>query len=160
MKTKEIVSELKEWSGELGITPVSDDGLPSMNYVLKVGSQFDEMGFEEMDEALDKVSAYQAYIASQKGSLESLLGLLKRDYDQQLHTATEKLTGGKKFRTYEERKALAINMSGALQKKGLKVARVQARFDRIKDLPRTIETRLLVLRKIYERKVNEDRCQG
>ncbi len=160
MSIKEIVSELTDWSGEMGLTPLSKDGLPDLNYVLSIGSKFDDLGFEEMDEAVDKVSSYCVYVASQKSSFESMLGLLKRKFDQRLHTATDKLIGGKKFRTYEERKAVAINMDHKLQAMSLKIAKLQAKFDRIRDLPRTIESRLVVLRKIYERRVNEDRFQN
>lgn len=144
----------------MGLTPLSKDGLPDLNYVLSIGSKFDDLGFEEMDEAVDKVSSYCVYVASQKSGFESMLGLLKRKFDQRLHTATDKLIGGKKFRTYEERKAVAINMDHKLQKMSLKIAKLQAKFDRIRDLPRTIESRLVVLRKIYERRVNEERFQN
>ncbi len=158
MKIKKMTTELRAWSEDLGLI-TSESSVPDLDYIISIGSKFDDLGFSEMDEVIDKVSAYLVYVAAQKSSVESTLNLLSRAFDHQLHTSTEKLIDGKKYRTYDERRALAINMSGDLQVKEARVAKLRAQYDRLKDIPRVIESRLIVLRRIYDRRVNEDRSQ-
>jgi len=110
-----------------------------------------------MDEVLEKISAYMVYLAAQKSRIAEQLEVVKTVFDQRLNTATERLTNSRKFRTYGERKALCLRTSSKLQEMEQKVVKLSAKLKRLEELPRVVNDRLFTLRRIYERRVYEQR---
>jgi hypothetical protein len=156
MTLKEDINEVERWGEDLGLTALVVDDL-NLSYTQTVSKKIDSLTPHEISEELDKVSSYHVFISSQKGDIESKLGLAKVVYNRMLHTATEKLCKPNTFKTYEERKTLALNMDGKLSKLCHRIAVLQAKFDKIKDIPRVIENRLIVLRRICEKSINESK---
>jgi hypothetical protein len=117
----------------------------------------DDGDVNNLGEVIDKVSSYLVYLSAQQAKTAAALTVCDANLSQDLDTATERLYTPDSYKTYGERRALALKMDKKLRKLYFKVTELKAKLKRIDGVPRAVEAKLLVLRKIYERRVHEAR---
>jgi len=156
---REIQEELKEWSGQLGLSPVGQHQVPDVDFAVSFGlAGLEELSLEDLDAAMARLSSYLIYLSSQKGAIMARLSLMESVFNQHLNSVTEKMLGeGNKWRTYPERRALAIRMDSRLQQLEAKVIKLRAQSEKLRDLPHSIEVKVNILKSIYQRRVYESK---
>lgn len=160
MNLRETMGDLDDWEDSVGLSSVDGDSMPNLNYIVNLDNRcMRDMDFDEMDEALEKMSAYMVYLAAQKSYVAERLEIIKTVFDHRLNTATEEFATQhpKSYKTYGERKAVVLRTDRRLRDLQEKVVRLSAKLKRLEELPRVVNDRLFTLRKIYDRKVNEHR---
>ena len=158
MKLRETMGELDDWEDDIGVSSVNGDSMPDLDYIVNLNNRcMRDMDFEEMDETLEKISAYMVYLAAQKSHVAERLEIIKTVFDHRLNTGTEEFVNQnpKSYKTYGERKAVILRTNRNLRSMQEKVVKLSAKLKRLDELPRVVNDRLFTLRKIYDRKVNE-----
>lgn len=158
MKLSETMGDLNDWEDSVGLSSVNGDSMPNLDYIVNLNNRcMRDMDFEEMDETLEKISAYMVYLAAQKSHVAERLEIIKTVFDHRVNTATEEYANQnpKSYKTYGERKAVVLRTDRNLRNLEEKVVKLSAKLQRLGDLPRVVNDRLFTLRKIYERKINE-----
>lgn len=156
MKLSEVMDDLDNWDDGMGLSSVNGSSTPNLDYVVNLDNRsMREMDFDEMDEVLEKLSAYMVYLSSQKSYIAERYETIKTVFEYRLHTETERLVKPKSFKTYGERKALVLRTNKKLREMEERVTRLASKLKRLDELPRVVGDRLFTLRKIYDRRVNE-----
>ncbi len=160
MKLRETMGDLDDWEDSVGLSSVNGDSMPNLDYIVNLNNRrMRDMDFEEMDETLEKISAYMVYLAAQKSHVAERLEVIKTVFDYRINTATEEYATQhpKSYKTYGERKAVVLRTDRSLRNLEEKVVKLSAKLKRLEEMPRVVNDRLFTLRKIYDRKVNEHR---
>lgn len=154
MQPSKVRDEMKEWSEQLGLSPIGQHQVPDVDFAVSFGlSGLEDLSFEDLDAAMVRLSSYLIYLSSQKGSVMARLSLIESSFNQRLNAATEKMLGDNRWRTYPERRALAIRLDSRLRELEAKVMKLKAQAEKLRDLPHSIEVKVNVLKSAYQRKV-------
>lgn len=156
MKVRETIEGVYKWAEQKGVQSLQLSGAPDLRFIANLDSdQLEGMTFQELDETLLKISSYKIYLVAQIGEMQSRLSVLRSDFNQRLNSRTEKLIG--KFRTYPERRALVLRTNGRLKDRSEKLAELEAKLEMVKDLPRAIEDKISLMKRLYNRRLDEER---
>ena len=148
--------ELREWSARAGLSAPSREGLPDLiSLIGMTAKSAREDPVESVEDAVDAMASYQVYLASEKARVAAHLGFMKSGFEQAVNSATEGME--RQYVKYEEKRALAIRTDGSLREAWREISVLQAKLDRIGDLPRVIESKMQVLRRVLQRRLDEGR---
>ena len=153
----EIYKEVAEDLSKLGVEPGGEFKL-TYNEIMNLGAQaLEEIDIAAFEELLERISSYNIFLKSQKGSLEAQIVVLDSELRRNLYLETQNVDprNGSSWLTKEEKESLILTGNEVVKDLYRKSLVLKAKIAKIKDIPFAIDKKLELLKLKYRR-----RCQN
>lgn len=157
MTVSEIFKQIAGGLEAIGVSPTNSFDI-SYKDILELGSEaLEELSLTAFEELLERISSYNIFLKSQKGSLEAQAVVIEAEVRRILHLETQKLEQrrGEVWLTKEEKEALVLEGNREVRNLHERALVLKGQILKIKDLPFAIDKKLDILKMRYRRKVNE-----
>ena len=150
----EIYKEVAEDLSKLGVEPGGEFKL-TYNEIMNLGAQaLEEIDIAAFEELLERISSYNIFLKSQKGSLEAQLVVLDSELRRTLYLETQNVDprNGLTWLTKEEKESLILSGNEVVKDLYRKSLVLKAKIAKIKDIPFAIDKKLELLKLKYRRR--------
>lgn len=148
MNIKESFIEISKKLDEMGV-PVAKDPVVTVNEIIEISNELDIITIEDL---LNRLTAYNIYLKSQRGSYEAQLIIKEGELKRLLYLETQSLPKESpqgSFFSKEEKESLIL--SSKLQNLHEEVLKLKAIVARIRDIPFAIDKKIDLLKMRYRR---------
>jgi len=147
-----IIQEVRQWSDKIGISQLKTHNLPSNILTIDI-EQLKNMDAEQIEGLLLQLSAYNIFLRSEKGRALANLTFLDDKHKRQLYLATQRLENSK-FKSKEEREALALMLDGELARLHDQVVTARVKYNKLYDIPAGLDNLMNNIKIYYNRRFN------
>lgn len=149
--------EMKDWSIKLGLHSVKDPVFTCEEITDLYVDSLNSITLDQLEDLMLRISSYNIYLKSRKGSLEAQIAIIKHELNKKLFLMTNNLGSDYKFKTIDEKDAIVQSMYPDIAEQKRQLSLLQAKLLRIKDIPYAIDKKLELIKLTYQRRRDESK---
>lgn len=151
----EIVKTMSGWINKTGLKSTHEPASNIDNLLSITVNGLDKLANSEIDDLLLKITSYNLYLKSEKGSILAYISIMEDKRNRMLYSETQKVDTGNKYLSKEEREAIVLSLHPEVAKLNNKLVLLRAKYSKIKDIVHGIDTIIQVIRMYYNRRIND-----
>ncbi len=149
-----VFNDIKSWVHNVGLSVNNKHQLTSDYISSLMCEDFNKLDMEDFEELMLKISSYNIYLKSVKGSLEAQIQIISDQLKRKLWLAANNLGVDYKFKSTDEKRAVVLASNKEISNLQYNLSTVKAKFLKIKDIPFAIDKKLVVIKLKYHRRLN------
>jgi hypothetical protein len=147
---------MKQFSDSLHVYPVPDPGV-SCEEILT--ANYNKMDLSALEDFMLRITSFLVFLNTQKDSLGAQIKILSHELNQKVYLGTQRLGEQGKYKCIDEKIALVLEAFPDVMTKSQQLSLLEAKFQRVANIPFSISKHLEIIKAKYYRRLNEEKKQ-